>query len=104
MVANGGNVLHKIDEWSLALRRVNSVLKDTIHALWFTTATNKHDDGSTQILPGDDCNIENNAPSCALLIEANSQYVFFHEINATNLCRHPWRSKTEYVLICLILR
>jgi len=27
-----------------------------------------------------------------------------HEINATNLCRHPWRSNIAYGFICVILR
>jgi len=58
--------------------------------------------------------LKNNAPRqhCtteghyfSMLIEANSQYLCcYHEINATNLCRHPRRSNIEYVLICLILR
>jgi len=30
--------------------------------------------------------------------------VLYHRINATNLCRQPWRSNIEYILICLILQ
>jgi len=39
-------------------------------------------------------------------VDRGKQSIFvslYHEINATNMCRHPWCSNIEYVLICLIL-
>jgi len=49
----------------------------------------------------------NNWGALFFSVDRGEQSIFvllYHEINATNLCRHPWRSNIEYVLSCLILQ